>query len=194
MTGSRGGAPPSSRPARRRRGLWGCHTLSRVNTVWSKQTNNNCTHISRSSRADISQTSRPRENEEWTVQPRTTVYGVLFKSSEWSRTMSPGSTILTRILIQISVYVATAELLPAITCPCCHQKVQQHQKASLRWPVPPPVNLSLQYHLLPIVKIALAATAILDATLDARMTCWLTCCLTDLVEIVILREAWLDII
>jgi hypothetical protein len=32
-TGSRSGAPPSSRPARRRRGLRGCHTLSRVNTV-----------------------------------------------------------------------------------------------------------------------------------------------------------------
>jgi len=32
-TGSRSGAPPSSRPALRRRGLRGCHTLSRVNTV-----------------------------------------------------------------------------------------------------------------------------------------------------------------
>ena len=32
-TGSRSGAPPSSRPARGRRGLRGCHTLSRVNTV-----------------------------------------------------------------------------------------------------------------------------------------------------------------
>jgi len=32
-TGSRSGAPPSSRPARRRRGVRGCHTLSRVNTV-----------------------------------------------------------------------------------------------------------------------------------------------------------------
>jgi len=32
-TGSRSGAPPSSRPARRRRGLRDCHTLSRVNTV-----------------------------------------------------------------------------------------------------------------------------------------------------------------
>jgi len=32
-TGSRSGAPPSSRPARRRGGLRGCHTLSRVNTV-----------------------------------------------------------------------------------------------------------------------------------------------------------------
>jgi len=31
--GSRSGAPLSSRPARRRRGLRGCHTLSRVNTV-----------------------------------------------------------------------------------------------------------------------------------------------------------------
>jgi len=41
MTGSRGGAPPSSRPARRQRGLRGCYTLSRVNTVWLKQTNKN---------------------------------------------------------------------------------------------------------------------------------------------------------
>jgi len=32
-TGSRSGAPPSSRPARRRGGLRGCHTLNRVNTV-----------------------------------------------------------------------------------------------------------------------------------------------------------------
>jgi ribonuclease HI len=32
-TGSRSRAPPSSRPARRRRGFRGCHTLSRVNTV-----------------------------------------------------------------------------------------------------------------------------------------------------------------
>jgi len=32
-TGSRSGAPPSSGPARGRRGLRGCHTLSRVNTV-----------------------------------------------------------------------------------------------------------------------------------------------------------------
>jgi hypothetical protein len=37
-TGSRSGAPPSNRQARRRRGLRDCHTLSRVNTVWLKQT------------------------------------------------------------------------------------------------------------------------------------------------------------
>jgi hypothetical protein len=36
-TGSRSGAPPSSRLARRRRGVRGCHTLNRVNTVWLKQ-------------------------------------------------------------------------------------------------------------------------------------------------------------
>jgi len=36
--GSGGGAPPSSRLARRRRGLLrSCHTLIRVNTVWLKQ-------------------------------------------------------------------------------------------------------------------------------------------------------------
>ena len=37
MTGSRRRAPPSSRPARRRRGVGVCHTLNRVNTVWLKQ-------------------------------------------------------------------------------------------------------------------------------------------------------------
>jgi len=35
--GSRSGALPCSWPAQRRRGLRGCHTLSRVNTVWLKQ-------------------------------------------------------------------------------------------------------------------------------------------------------------
>jgi len=45
-TGSRSGSPPSRRPARRRRGLRGCHTLSRVNTVWLKQNSRrNCTLI-----------------------------------------------------------------------------------------------------------------------------------------------------
>jgi len=38
-TGSRSGAQPSSWPARRRRRLRECHTLSRVNTVWLKQKN-----------------------------------------------------------------------------------------------------------------------------------------------------------
>jgi len=37
-TDSRSRALPSSQPARSRRGLWGSHTLSRVNTVWLKQT------------------------------------------------------------------------------------------------------------------------------------------------------------
>ena len=41
MKGSRGGAPPSSRLARRRRGLFrSCHTLVRANTVWLNNNNN----------------------------------------------------------------------------------------------------------------------------------------------------------